>query len=271
MYQTNYHRPSDLAQAASLFPGADDAAYLSGGHTLIPTMKQRLAAPSDLIDLSGLSDLKGIEAGGGVVTIGAATTHAETAASDAVRGAIPALADLAGSIGDPHVRHRGTIGGSLANNDPAADYPAAVLALAATIHTDKRQIEAGDFFAGLFETALEDGEIVTAIAFKVPAEAGYGKFRNPASRYPMAGVFVARQADGSVRVAVTGAGASGVFRWDEAESALSGDFSADALSALSVDAGGLMSDLHASADYRANLVKVMAGRAVSNMGGATIV
>ncbi|MDH3194841.1 MAG: FAD binding domain-containing protein, partial [Hyphomicrobiales bacterium] len=190
MYQTNYHRPSSLAEAASLFSGADDAAYLSGGHTLIPTMKQRLAAPSDLIDISGLADLKGIEAGSEAVTIGAATTHAEVAASDAVRGAIPALAALAGNIGDPHVRHRGTIGGSLANNDPAADYPAAVLALAATIHTDKRQIAADDYFAGLFETALETGEIVTRIAFKVPAEAGYGKFRNPASRYPMAGVFI---------------------------------------------------------------------------------
>ena len=270
MYQTNFHRPSSLAEAASLFAGADDAAYLSGGHTLIPTMKQRLAAPSDLIDLSGLADLKGIEAADDSVTIGAATTHADVGASDAVRGAIPALADLAGSIGDPHVRHRGTIGGSVANNDPAADYPAAVLALAATIHTDKRQIEADDFFAGLFETVLEPGEIITKIAFNVPAESGYGKFRNPASRYPMAGVFVAKQTDGSVRVAVTGAGAGGVFRWGEAESALSGSFSADALSGLSVDAGSLMSDLHGTADYRANLIKVMAGRAVSNMGGATI-
>ena len=270
MYQTNFHRPSSLAEAASLFSGADDAAYLSGGHTLIPTMKQRLAAPSDLIDLTGLSDLKGIEADSDSVTIGAATTHAEVAASDAVRGAIPALADLAGSIGDPHVRHRGTIGGSVANNDPAADYTSAVLALAATIHTDKRQIAADDFFAGLFETSLEPGEIITRIAFKVAAEAGYGKFRNPASRYPMAGVFIARNADGSARVAVTGAGASGVFRWSEAESALSGSFSADALSGVSVDAGTLMSDLHGSAEYRANLIKIMAGRAVSNMGGATI-
>ncbi|TDI57056.1 MAG: xanthine dehydrogenase family protein subunit M [Alphaproteobacteria bacterium] len=271
MYQTNYHRPSSLAEAVSLFSGADDAAYLSGGHTLIPTMKQRLAAPSDLIDLAGLADLKGIEASGGTVTIGAASTHAEVAAADAVRGAIPALADLAGSIGDPHVRNRGTIGGSLANNDPAADYPSAALALAATIHTDKRQIEADDFFNGLFETTLAPGEIVTKITFKVPAEAGYGKFRNPASRYPMAGVFIARQADGSVRVAVTGAGNTGVYRWSEAESALSGTFSADALSGLSVDAGAMMSDLHGSAEYRANLVKVMAARAVANMGGATIV
>ena len=271
MYQTNYHRPSNLAEAASLFAGAEDAAYLSGGHTLIPTMKQRLAAPSDLIDISGLADLQGIEASGDGLTIGAATTHADVGASDAVRGAIPALAALAGSIGDPHVRHRGTIGGSVANNDPAADYASAVLALAATIHTDKRQIAADDFFAGLFETALEPGEIVTKIAIKVPAEAGYGKFRNPASRYPMAGVFIAKRKDGSVRVAVTGAGNSGVFRWSEAESALFGSFSADALSGLSVDAGGLMSDLHGSAEYRANLIKVMAGRAVSNMGGATIV
>ncbi len=270
MYQTNYHRPTSLAEAAQLFSGADDAAYLSGGHTLIPTMKQRLAAPSDLIDLTHIAELKGIDHSGDTLTIGAATTHAEVAASDAVRGAIPALAELAGSIGDSQVRHCGTIGGSIANNDPSADYPSAALALAATIHTDKRTIAADDFFTGLYETALDDGEIITKIAFKVPSEAGYGKFRNPASRYPMAGVFIAKHGDG-VRVAVTGSGSGGVFRLSDAESALSGGISAAALDGISVDAGGLMSDIHGSAAYRANLIKVMAQRAAGNMGKATIV
>ena len=270
MYETNYHRPSSLAEAAQLFSGADDAAYLSGGHTLLPTMKQRLAAPSDLIDLTHIAELAGIEQSGDTLTIGAATTHAEVAASSAVRGAIAALADLAGSIGDSQVRHAGTIGGSVANNDPAADYPSAVLALAATVHTDKRAIAADDFFAGLYETALDDGEIVTRIEFKVPSEAAYGKFRNPASRYPMAGVFIARHGDG-VRVAVTGSGSDGVFRWTEAESAFASDVSADAIGGLSVDANGLMSDIHGSAAYRANLIKVMAQRAAANPGKATIV
>ena len=270
MYETTYHRPSSLAEASQLFSGADDAAYLSGGHTLLPTMKQRLAAPSDLIDLTHIAELSGIDHSGDTLTIGATATHAEVAASSAVREAIPALADMAGSIGDSQVRHRGTIGGSVANNDPASDYPSAVLALAGTIHTDKRTIAADDFFTGLYETALDAGEIVTKIAFTVPAEAAYGKFRNPASRYPMAGVFIARLSDG-VRVAVTGSGSDGVFRWSEAEAAFAADVSADAIAGLSVDAGSLMSDIHGSAAYRANLIKVMAQRAAANPGKATIV
>ncbi len=270
MYETTYHRPSSLAEASQLFSGADDAAYLSGGHTLLPTMKQRLAAPSDLIDLTHIAELSGIDHSGDTLTIGATSTHAEVAGSSAVRGAIPALADLAGSIGDSQIRPRGTVGGSVANNDPASDYPSAVLALAGTIHTDKRTIAADDFFTGLYETALDAGEIITKISFTVPAEAAYGKFRNPASRYPMAGVFIARMGDG-VRVAVTGSGSDGVFRWSEAEAAFAADVSAEAIAGLSVDAGSLMSDIHGSAAYRANLIKVMAQRAAANPGKATIV
>ncbi len=270
MYETTYHRPGSLAEAASLFSSSGDAAYFSGGHTLLPTMKARLAAPANLIDLRSIPDLKGIQASGDSVTIGAATTHAEVAASGDVAGAIAPLAALAGSIGDPAVRHVGTIGGSVANNDPAADYPAAVLALAGTVHTNTREITADDYFTGLFSTALEEGEIVTKVAFKVPETSGYAKFRNPASRYPMAGVFVAKHKDGSVRVAVTGAGNDGVFRWSAAEEALSGNFSADAVKGLSVDASGIMSDIHGSAPYRAHLVGVMAGRAVANLGTLTM-
>jgi carbon-monoxide dehydrogenase medium subunit len=270
MYQTTYHRPSSLSEAASLFSSSGDAAYLSGGHTLLPTMKARLAAPANLIDLRGIAELKGIQASGAAVTIGAATTHAEVAASGDVKGAIPTLAALAGSIGDPAVRHAGTIGGSVANNDPAADYPAAVLALAGTVHTNKRQIGADDYFTGLFSTALEEGEIVTKVAFKVPENSGYAKFRNPASRYPMAGVFVAKHKDGSIRVAVTGAGNDGAFRWTAAEQALAGNFSPDALQSLSVDQSGMMADIHGSAEYRAHLVGVMARRAVKNLGALTM-
>jgi carbon-monoxide dehydrogenase medium subunit len=270
MYQTTYHRPSSLSEAASLFSSSGDAAYLSGGHTLLPTMKARLAAPANLIDLRGIAELKGIQASGAAVTIGAATTHAEVAASGDVKGAIPTLAALAGSIGDPAVRHAGTIGGSVANNDPAADYPAAVLALAGTVHTNKRQIGADDYFTGLFSTVLEEGEIVTKVAFKVPENSGYAKFRNPASRYPMAGVFVAKHKDGSIRVAVTGAGNDGAFRWTAAEQALAGNFSPDALQSLSVDQSGMMADIHGSAEYRAHLIGVMARRAVKNLGALTM-
>lgn len=270
MYETNYHRPSSLAEASQIFSGADDAAYLSGGHTLLPTMKHRLAAPSDLIDLTRIAELSGIDHSGDKLSIGATTTHAEVGASSAVREAIPALAGLAGGIGDSQVRHCGTIGGSIANNDPAADYPAAVLALAATIHTDKRTIAADDFFAGLHETALDEGEIVTKVSFTVPKEAAYGKFRNPASLYPMAGVFIARLGDG-VRVAVTGSGGNGVFRWSEAEAAFADDVNPDAIAGLTIDASSLMADIHGSAVYRANLIKVMAQRAAANPGKATIV
>jgi carbon-monoxide dehydrogenase medium subunit len=199
MYETQYHRPKDVAEAAKIFAGAADARYLAGGQTLLPTMKQRLAAPSDVIDLRKLPELTGISVTGDAVTSGAATTHAEVNTSDAVRKAIPALAYLASLIGDPAVRHMGTIGGSLANNDPAADFPAAVMALNAMIKTDKRTIPAEDFFTGLFSTALEPGEVIVSVTFPIPAKAAYAKFDNPASRYAMAAVFVAKLKDGAVR------------------------------------------------------------------------
>jgi carbon-monoxide dehydrogenase medium subunit len=269
MYQTTYHKPKSLAEAAQLF-AAGDASYLSGGHTLLPAMKARLAAPGNLIDLRQLPELKGIQASGDSVTIGGATTHFAVSASAEVKNAIPTLAGLAGSIGDPAVRHVGTIGGSVANNDPAADYPSAVSALAGTVHTDKRQIAADDYFTGLYTTALNEGEIVTKVTFKVPAQAGYAKFRHPASHYPMAGVYIAKHKDGSVRVAVTGAGNDGVFRWKAAEAALAKNFSADALKGLTVDPSGMMGDIHGSPEYRANLVAVMARRAMENLGSVTI-
>ncbi len=264
MHDFTYHRPSTLAEAASLWSGATDGSLLAGGHTLIPTLKQRLAAPSDVIDLSGIAELKGISVEGGTVTIGAMTTHAEVAGSSEVAGAIPALAALAGVVGDPHVRQAGTIGGSIANADPAADYPAAVVGLGATVRTNRREIAGDDFFTGLFETALEDGEIVTAVSFPAPSRAAYAKFPNPASRYAIVGVMVARTG-GGVRVAVTGAGTS-VFRQSDMESALAGNFSADAIAGIRVSADGLNSDIHASAEYRAHLVTVMAKRAVAAAG-----
>ena len=263
MYATTYHRASSLAEAAAMRSASDEAKYVSGGMTLIPTMKQRLAAPSDLVDLRHVAELKGISVNGNRVRIGAGTTHYEVSASAELKAACPAICHLASHIGDPHVRHMGTIGGSIANNDPAADYPSAMLALGATIVTDKREISADAFFTGLFETALEDGEIVVAVAFDAPARAAYSKFPNPASRYAMTGVFVAKGADGSVRVAVTGAGSDGVFRHAGLEAAFSANWSADAASAVEVDPSGLLSDLHASAEYRANLVKVMAKRALA--------
>ena len=266
MYPTTYHRPRNLAEAASLFAGANEARYIAGGQTLIPTMKQRLAAPSDVIDLSGLSALKGISATADAVVIGAASTHAEVHNHGAVAKAIPALAALAGTIGDPAVREMGTIGGSLANNDPAADYPAAALALGATIETDKRKIMAESFFTGLFSTALEEGEIVTRVSFPIPAKAAYEKFRNPASRYAMTGVFVAKMKDGSVCVGVTGAGAGGVFRAHAIEAALTRSWAPAAVDPITIDAAGMLSDIHGSAAYRANLVKVMARRAVAAAG-----
>jgi carbon-monoxide dehydrogenase medium subunit len=263
MYETNYHRASSVDEAVKLMGAAAEGKYLSGGMTLIPTMKQRLAAPTDLVDLRHIAEMKGIAVDGRSVRIGAATTHEEVAASAAIAAVCPALCGLASRIGDPHVRHMGTIGGSIANNDPAADYPAAMLALDATIVTDRREIKAGDFFTGLFETALENGEIVTAVRFEAPVKAAYQKFANPASRYAMAGVFVARRDDGAVRVAVTGAGADGVFRHPGIEAALAANWSPDAVANVTIDASALLSDLHASAAYRANLVKVMAKRAVA--------
>jgi len=261
MYQFNYHRPTSLAEAEKLFSGADDPKFLGGGQTLIPTLKQRLASPSDVIDLAAIRDLAGISVTGGAVTIGAATRHADVAASADVRKAIPALADLAGWIGDPLVRHRGTIGGSIANADPSADYPAAAVALNATIHTTKRTIAADNFFTGMFETALETGEIITRIAFPMAEKAAYEKFRNPASRYAVVGVFVAKTASG-VRVAVTGAAPS-VFRQTEMEAALAKSFTPDAVAGIKVSPDGLNADLHATAEYRAHLVTVMAKRAVA--------
>jgi carbon-monoxide dehydrogenase medium subunit len=260
MYPFTYHRPDSIG-AASKLAEDPEAKLMAGGMTLLPTMKQRLAAPAALVDLNALKDLAGVSVAGDKVTIGAMTRHADVAASEALRKAIPALADLAGWIGDPMVRHRGTIGGSVANNDPAADYPAACLALGATIVTNNREIAADDFFLGLFETALEPGEIITRIVFPVPQKAAYQKFRNPASRYAIVGVFVAQFASG-VRVAVTGAGENGVFRQKEFEAALSKDFSAQAIAGVKVSPAGLNSDIHADAVYRAHLINVMARRAV---------
>ena len=266
MYQTTYHRPSSVDEAATLFAKGSDAKYLAGGHTLIPVMKQRLASPSDVIDLGKIKELIGIEPSGDGIVIKAATTHYDVATSDAVKKAIPALSYLASLIGDPAVRHRGTIGGSLANNDPAADYPAAVLALGATVKTNKRSISADDFFKGLFTTALEDGEIITAVSFPVQAKAGYSKFNHPASRFALTGVFVARTPGGDVRVAATGASQNGVMRVSAIEAALKANWSAGAIDGVTVSAAGLMSDIHGTSDYRANLIKVMAQRAVTAAG-----
>jgi carbon-monoxide dehydrogenase medium subunit len=264
MYQVNYHRAASVADAAKKAKG--EAKYLSGGMTLIPAMKVRLAAPGDVIDLMHIKELKGIKVSGKSVTIGAATTHAEVATNEKLMKACPAISYLAGHIGDPHVRHRGTIGGSIANNDPTADYPAALLALGATIETNKRKIAADKFFTGLFGTALKDGEIVTAVSFDIPAKAGYAKFPNPASRYALTGVFVVKD-KGGARAAVTGAGDDGVFRSKEIEAAISKKFEAAALDDVKIPAKNLMSDLHASAEYRANLIKVMAKRAVAAANG----
>src|SRR5712675_287437 len=256
MYETTYHRASSVDEAVAQFGKGKEAKFLSGGQTLLPVMKQRLAAPSDVIDVARIKELVGVEASGDTLTIKAATTHYDVSQSDAVGKSIPAIADLASMIGDPAVRHRGTIGGSLANNDPAADYPAAVLALGATVKTNKRSISADDFFKGLFTTALEDGEIITAVSFPVPARAGYAKFPHPASRFALAGVFVARTKSGEVRVAVTGASQSGVMRVPAMEAALKVDWSAAALDKVAISTDGLLNDLHGSSDYRAHLIKV---------------
>lgn len=262
MYSTNYHRAGSTDEAVKLLKDADDGKFVSGGQTLIPTMKQRLAAPSDLVDLRHIKDMAGIKVDGNQVTIGAATTHAEVASSKELQKACPSICELASHIGDPHVRHMGTIGGSIANNDPAADYPAAMMALNAQINTTKRTIDTDDFFTGMFETALEDDEIITSVTFPAPAKAAYSKFPNPASRYAMAGVFVAKLKNGMARVGVTGAGSDGVFRHEAMEAALTKDFSADAISNVGVDAGDMLSDIHGDSEYRANLVKVMAKRAM---------
>jgi len=260
MYEFDYHRPTSLDDAASRL-GDADAKLVAGGMTLIPTLKLRLAKPSQLVDLGALPQLKGITEDGDAVVIGAMTRHVEVNRSSVVKRAIPALAALAGMIGDPAVRNRGTIGGSISNNDPAADYPAAIVALNATVRTNKREIAADQFFTGLFETALQPGEIVTAVRFPKVAQANYQKFRNPASRYAIVGVFVAKTPAG-VRVAVTGAGAC-VFRVPAMETALARSFTPDAIKDIAIPDADLNSDIHASAEYRAHLVTVMARRAVA--------
>ncbi len=264
MYNFNYHRPNSVADAAKLLGSASEGKLLAGGQTLLPTIKQRLNKPSDLVDLGGIKDLSYVKVEGGKVVIGALTRHADVASSDAVRKAIAALAHLAGEIGDPAVRNRGTIGGSLANSDPAADYPAAVLGLGATITTNSRTIAADDYFKGLFETALNANEIITSVAFPVPEKAGYAKFPNPASRYAMVGVFVSKGPAG-VRVAVTGAGPC-AFRQKDMEAALTKNWSASALDGIKAKADGLNGDIHGSAEYRAHLIGVMAKRAVAAAG-----
>ena len=261
MYNFTYHRPLSLDDAVQALSAADNGTLMGGGMTLIPTLKLRLAEHSDVIDLGRIAALRGISEDGGAVVIGATTTHSEVAANAVVKAKIPALAALAEEIGDPQVRNRGTIGGSIANNDPAADYPAALVGLGATVRTNKREIAADDFFTGLFETALAHGEIITAVAFPVPEKAGYAKFPNPASRYAVVGV-MASQGPAGTRVAVTGAGPC-VFRASEMEQALAGNFSAGALDGITVSAENLNADIHASAEYRAHLVGVMARRAVS--------
>ncbi len=261
MYDFEYHRAASVDDAKSKFGGADDARYMAGGMTLLPVLKQRLDQPSDLVDLGDLDDLRGISEDGGNVVIKAMTVHHAVNTSDLVQSKIPALAHLAGTIGDPMVRNRGTIGGSLANNDPAASYPSAVLALNATVHTDQRTIAADDFFEGMFTTALDEGELITGVSFPIPEAAGYMHFPNPASRYPIVGVFVAKTSDGA-RVAVTGAGAC-VYRVPEMEEALNANWSPDAVADIKVSADGLNEDIHASAEYRAHLVTVMAKRALA--------
>ena len=261
MYEFKYHRPGTVRQAANLLVKNEDAKVIAGGHTLIPVMKQRLASPPHLVDLSHIEGLNTIEMKGRALVIGATAKHAEVAGSAIVGEAIPALASLASQIGDPAVRHKGTIGGSLANNDPTADYPAAVLALGATIVTNKRRLKPEEYFQGLFSTALEADEIITKVMFPLPKKAAYIKFRNQASRYALVGVFVARRPS-DVRVAVTGAGSEGVFRVTAFEEALKKRFSAKALDGIEVPADGLNSDIHGSAEYRAHLIGVLTRRAV---------
>jgi carbon-monoxide dehydrogenase medium subunit len=261
MYDFTYAKPGSVADAVKMLGSDDEAKPLAGGQTFIPVLKQRLNKPSAVVDLSGLG-LAGVKREGDTVVIGAMTTHHAIETAPEVVQSIPGLAKMASIIGDTQVRHRGTMGGSLANNDPAACYPAAVLALGATIKTDKRSIAADDYFQGMFTTALEPGEIITAIEFPIPEKSNYEKFRNPASRYAMVGVFVARGPAG-VRVAITGAGQGGVFRQSEMEQALTANWSPDAIKGITISPDGLNSDVHGSAEYRAHLIGVMARRAVA--------
>jgi aerobic carbon-monoxide dehydrogenase medium subunit len=266
MYETTYHRPASVDDAAALFAKGAESKYLAGGHTLIPVMKQRLAAPSDVIDLGRIKEMVGIELSADALIIKAATTYFDITQSADVKKSIPAIAHLTSMVGDPAVRYRGTIGGSIANNDPAADYPAAVLALGATVKTNRRSIAADDFFKGLFTTALEDGEIITAVSFPIPAKAAYSKMRHPASRFALTGVFVVKTKAGDVRAAATGASQNGVMRLPAIEAALKANWSASALDGVAISAEGLMTDIHGSSLYRANLIKVMAQRAVTEAG-----
>jgi len=262
MYEFKFHRPTTVRQAAGLLARQEEAKLLAGGHTLIPTMKLRLAGPKHIIDMSQIEGLSGIEMKGRSLVVGALTRHVEVATSPIVKENIPALAELAGLIGDPAVRHRGTIGGSVANNDPNADYPAAVLGLGATIVTNKRRIAADEFFKGLFETALEPDEIIVRFQFPKVNKAAYVKFPNPASRFALVGVFVSKRGS-DIRVAVTGAGSNGVFRVTSFEEALKKRFGAKSLDGMTVPADGMSSDIHGSAEYRAHLVGVLARRAVA--------
>jgi carbon-monoxide dehydrogenase medium subunit len=264
MYDFAYHKPASIADAVKLLAADPEAKLVSGGHTLLPALKHRLNKPSSLIDLSGIADLKGIKKVGNSIVIGALTRHVEVATSEIVAAAIPALAYMASHIGDNQVRNRGTIGGSVSNNDPAADYPGAVLGLGATVHTSKRKIAADDFFQGMFTTALEADEILTAIEFPIPEKAGYAKMKNPASRYVMAGAFVSKGPMG-VRVVINGAG-PGVFRQSAMEAALAASWAPGAVAGVKQDADGLNSDIHGSAEYRAHLVGVMAKRAIIAAG-----
>jgi len=265
MYDFEYHKPSSIADAVKLLAADPDARAISGGMTLLPALKLRLNKPTSVVDLSGIGELRGVRREGNTLVIGALTKHYEIATSAEVKAAIPALAAMAATIGDTQVRNRGTMGGSVANNDPSADYPAALLAMGATIQTDRRKISADDFFLGMFATALEIGELVTAVHIPIPEKAGYAKMRNPASRYSMAGVFVAKGSAG-VRVAVNGAGNNGAFRQAEMEKALAANWSPDAVAGVKVNAADMNGDIHGSAEYRAHLVTVMAKRAVIDAG-----
>jgi len=266
MYAFTYQRPQTLRQALNLLSKNGEAKLIAGGHTLLPTMKLRLASPSMLIDISRIEGLAGIELKGRALTVGAMTRHNDVHTSPVAQQSIPVLAKLAGMIGDPAVRHMGTIGGSVANNDPNADYPAACLGLGATIITNKRRIKADDFFTGMFSTALDPAEIITKLSFPIPKKAAYQKFRNQASRYALVGVFVAKRGS-EIRVAVTGAGANGVFRVKAFEEALKKRFSPKSLEGLTVPADGMSSDIHGSAGYRAHLIGVLARRAVAEAVG----
>jgi len=266
MYAFTYSRPTSVRGANAALAKNAEAKLLAGGQTLLPTMKQRLASPDQIIDLNGVAELSGIAKKGRTLVIGAMTRHVDVASSEIVQQAMPGLAALAGGIGDPHVRNRGTIGGSVANNDPAADYPAALLALGATVVTNKRKLTVEEFFTGLYETALDEGEIITKVSFPLVSKAGYAKFRNPASRYAMVGVFVAKRGS-DIRVTVTGAGEGGVFRWPEAEAALKARFAPKSLDGLKHTAKGINGDIHADAEYRAHLIGVMAKQAVAQATG----